>query len=80
MFVYLPEYLILKLFNKCEHVDVLSEHGKKWDIAIFCHCLTQSIFSVNETVETVSCIIVKYIKLCDFSLYWTIISVLVTDL
>ena len=66
LFVYLPEFLFLKLCNKCEHVIVgvvLSEHGKKCDIAIFCHCHTQSVFSVNETVETESCIIVKCIEL-----------------
>ena len=54
LFVYLREYLFLKLLNKCEYVivgAVLSEHGKKCDIAIFCHCHTQSVISVNETVE-----------------------------
>ena len=66
--------LVLKLFNKCEHVIVsvvLSEHGKKFDIAIFCQCHTQSVISVNKTVETESCIIVKYIviELHDFSFY-----------
>ena len=32
-------------------------------IAIFCHCHTHSVISVNETAETESCIIVKYIDL-----------------
>ena len=70
LFVYLPEFLFLKLCNKCEHVIVgvvLSEHGKKCDIAIFCQCHTHSAISVNETVETESCIIVKYIQLCMIS-------------
>ena len=47
--------LFRKLFNKCEHLIVgvvLSEHGKKWDIAIFCQCHAQSVISVSETVET----------------------------
>ena len=64
MFVYLPAYLFFKLFNNCEHVIVgivLSEHSEKCDIAIFCHCHTQSVISVNETVETESCIIVNCI-------------------
>ena len=66
LFVCLPEFLFLKLCNKCEDVivsAVLSEHGKKCDTTIFCHCHTQSVISVNETVETESCIIVKYIEL-----------------
>ena len=65
-FVSLPEFLFLKLCNICEHVRVgavLSEHHKKCDVAIFCHCHTHSVISVNETVETESCIIVKYIEL-----------------
>ena len=63
------------MFNKCEHVIVgivLSEHSEKCDIAIFCHCHTQSVISVNETVETESCIIVNYTELHDFSFYWTL--------
>ena len=70
LFVYLPEFLFLKLCNKCEYVIVgalLSEHGKKCDIAIFCHCHTRPVISVDETVETESCIIVKYIELCVIS-------------
>ena len=34
MFVYLPEYLLLKPFNKCEHVTVgvvLSQHSKTYN-------------------------------------------------
>ena len=72
LFAYLTAYLFLKLCNKCEHVIVgvvLSEHGKKCASAIFCQCHTQSVISVNETVETESCIIVKYIELHDFSFY-----------
>ena len=45
----------MKLLNKCENVivgAVLSERGKKCDIAIFCHCHTQSVISVIETVES----------------------------
>ena len=75
LFAYLPAYLFLKQFNKCEHVIVgvvLPEHGKKCDIAIFRHCHTLSVISVNETVETESCIIVKYIELYDFIFYWTL--------
>ena len=73
-FVYLPVYLFLKLFNIYEHVTVgvvLSEHSEKCNIAIFCQCHTQSVISVNETVETESCIIVRYIEL-HFSLYWAV--------
>ena len=69
LFIYLSIYF-LKLFNKHEHVIVgivLSEHGKKSDNAIFCHCHTQSAISVNGIVETESCIIVKYIELCRIS-------------
>ena len=60
----------MKQCNKCEHVIVgvaLSEHGKKCDIAIFCHCHTHSVINVNEIVETESCVIVKYIELCMIS-------------
>ena len=59
-FVYLPVYLFLKLFNKYEHVTVgvvLSEHSEKCNIAIFCQCHTQSVISVNKTVETENCVI-----------------------
>ena len=61
--------LVLKLFNKCEHVIfsfVLSEHGKKIDIAIFCQCHTQSVINVicfNETAEIEGCIIMKHVEL-----------------
>ena len=72
MFVYLPVYLFLKLFNKCEHVIVgvvlsehSEEHSEECDITIFCQCRTQSVTSVSETE---SCIIVKYTELHDFSL------------
>ena len=73
MFIYLPEYLFLKLLKNANMYRiivgvVLSEHGKKCDIKIFCHCHTQSVISVNETVETECCITVKYV-LHDFSLY-----------
>ena len=50
MFVYLPAYLFLKLFNKCEHVIVgvvlsehSEEHSEECDITIFCQCRTQSV-------------------------------------
>ena len=72
LFAYLPAYLFLKPCNKCEHMfvgAVLSAHGKKCGTAIFCQCHTQSVISVNETAETESCIIVKYIELHDFSFY-----------
>ena len=45
----------------------MSEHGNKCDVAIFCHCHTHSVINVNETAETESCIIVKYIELCMIS-------------
>ena len=51
LFVCLPEFLFLKLCNKCEDVivgAVLSEHGKKCDTAIFCHCHTQSLVSMKQ--------------------------------
>ena len=64
MFVYF--HLFLKLCNKCEYVivgAVLSEHGKKCDIAVVRHCHTQPVINVHETVETESCITVKCIQL-----------------
>ena len=51
---------------RCCAVGVASA-DKKCDIAIFCHCDTQSVISVNKTDETESCIIVKYIELCMIS-------------
>ena len=45
----------MELCNNYEHVRVgvvLFVHRKKCDTAIFCHCHTQSVISVNETVET----------------------------
>ena len=50
LFVYLPAYLFLKLFNKCEHVIVgvvLSEHSEKCHSAIFCQCQTHSLSLVS---------------------------------
>ena len=58
IFIYLPEYLFLKLFNKCEQ-DVgvaLSEHSKNRDVAIFLsitQCHTQSV--ITTLVSIVNC-------------------------
>ena len=64
MFVHLPEYLLLKPFNKCEHVTVgvvLSEHSEK------CHSVTHSL----------SLLSMKQLKL-KVALLWNTLSCMIS--
>ena len=77
IFVYLAEYLFLKLFNKCEQDVIvgveLSQHSKNFVMLQFSvnhlmsHTVCHYYISVNETVKTESYSIVKYIELCKIS-------------
>ena len=58
LFVCLPEFLFLKLCNKCENVVVgvvLFEHGKKCDIAAILSLVSMKRLKVALLCNTLGC-------------------------